>query len=356
MPGRTSEHKPDKGRRRRFFAVRVSILGPVGAAAFIAGVLTVAGFGDPWHRLFEIAASFRVLYAVGLGVAALVFLVARHLLLCVLSALFALVNGAVLLPLHIAADTASPGAASYRAVAFNCNKANRLYGPARDWIRRTRPDFFAIFECTDAWARELAALDDEYPHQITETREDSFGISLRSRHLLHGARAVRLGPTGLASLAAEVELGGARLTILATHPLPPTSDRYWDSRNRQLWDVAAWLAARDGPAILLGDLNCVSWSPPVRRVCRQGRMNDARRGFGVCATWPAPFAPLGCPIDHCLVSPEIHVRGFRTGPNLGSDHLPIVVDFTLAGGAKAPPGARATAPASQVTPPGGRTR
>jgi endonuclease/exonuclease/phosphatase (EEP) superfamily protein YafD len=120
--------------------------------------------------------------------------------------------------------------------------------------------------------------------------------------------------------------------------------------------VAAWLAARDGPAILLGDLNCVSWSPPLRRVCREGRMKDARKGFGVCATWPAPYAPLGCPIDHCLVSPEIHVRGFRTGANLGSDHLPIVVDFTLSGAAKAPPGARATAPASQVTPPGGRTR
>jgi len=345
VPGQTSEHKPDKGRRRRFFAVRVSILGPVGAAAFIAGVLTVAGFGAGWHRLFEIAASFRVLYAVGLGVAALVFLVARHLLLCALSVLFALVNAAVLLPLYIAPDAASPGAASYRAAAFNCYRANRLYGPVRDWIRRTHPDFFAGFECTDAWRRELAALDDEYPHQITVTREDSFGISLRSRHPLYDARVVRLGPTGLASLAAEVELGGARLTILATHPLPPTSDRYRNGRNRQLRKVAAWLAERDGPAILLGDLNCVSWSPPLRRVCRQGRMNDARKGFGVCATWPARIALLGCPIDHCLVSPEIHVRGFRTGPDLGSDHLPIVVDFTLSGAAKAPPGARATAPA-----------
>ncbi len=348
MPAQTSQHK--------FLSLRLSILGPLSAAGFIAGVLTVAGFGAAWHRLFEIAASFRILYVVALGAAALVFLVMRHLRLCALSVVFAMVNAAVLLPLYIAPDATSPAAASYRAVAFNCNRANRLYGPALDWIRRTQPDFFAILECTDAWARELAALDDEYPHEITVTQEDSFGISLRSRHPLHDARVVRLGSTGLASLAAEVELGGTRLTILATHPLPPTSGRYWDDRNRQLRDMAAWLAARDGPAILLGDLNCVPWSPPLRRVCREGRMKDARKGFGVCATWPARLALLGCPIDHCLVSPDIHVRNFRTGADLGSDHLPIVVDFTLAGGPQASPGARTTAPASQVTPPGGRTR
>jgi endonuclease/exonuclease/phosphatase family metal-dependent hydrolase len=35
------------------------------------------------------------------------------------------------------------------------------------------------------------------------------------------------------------------------------------------------------------------------------------------------------PIDHCLVSPDIDVLRMRTGRNIGSDHLPIIVDMTI---------------------------
>jgi endonuclease/exonuclease/phosphatase family metal-dependent hydrolase len=53
------------------------------------------------------------------------------------------------------------------------------------------------------------------------------------------------------------------------------------------------------------------------------------------ASWPSASRVgwlsllLGIPIDHCLVSSDIGVAGFAHGPDLGSDHLPIVVDLTL---------------------------
>jgi endonuclease/exonuclease/phosphatase family metal-dependent hydrolase len=40
---------------------------------------------------------------------------------------------------------------------------------------------------------------------------------------------------------------------------------------------------------------------------------------------------LMIPIDHCLVSSDIRVITLRTGRNIGSDHLPIIVDMVIPG-------------------------
>ena len=46
-------------------------------------------------------------------------------------------------------------------------------------------------------------------------------------------------------------------------------------------------------------------------------------------TWPTYNPLLWIPIDHCLVSPEIIVTDRQIGPDVGSDHYPIVVDLQL---------------------------
>ena len=34
------------------------------------------------------------------------------------------------------------------------------------------------------------------------------------------------------------------------------------------------------------------------------------------------------PIDHCLYGSGLHVNAKKIGPNVGSDHYPVVVDFS----------------------------
>jgi endonuclease/exonuclease/phosphatase family metal-dependent hydrolase len=50
----------------------------------------------------------------------------------------------------------------------------------------------------------------------------------------------------------------------------------------------------------------------------------------VLPTYPAWFPLLWLPLDHCLVSADLLVGQFRVGPYAGSDHFPVVVDFSLA--------------------------
>lgn len=40
----------------------------------------------------------------------------------------------------------------------------------------------------------------------------------------------------------------------------------------------------------------------------------------------------GChwrPIDHCLVSSEFTVKNIKTGNDIGSDHLPLIIELSL---------------------------
>ena len=56
---------------------------------------------------------------------------------------------------------------------------------------------------------------------------------------------------------------------------------------------------------------------------------DTRAGFGYQGSFPASSAILRIPIDHVLVSCEVGVRARRIGPDVGSDHLPVIVDLAF---------------------------
>jgi endonuclease/exonuclease/phosphatase (EEP) superfamily protein YafD len=77
--------------------------------------------------------------------------------------------------------------------------------------------------------------------------------------------------------------------------------------------------------VLLGDLNTTSWSPGFQECLQISRLRDSRRGFGVHPTWPARQAVLRITIDHCLVSDGIVVEDHHVGPDVGSDHLPVLI-------------------------------
>ncbi|MCA9792481.1 MAG: endonuclease/exonuclease/phosphatase family protein, partial [Candidatus Eremiobacteraeota bacterium] len=160
-----------------------------------------------------------------------------------------------------------------------------------------------------------------FAHGQILARPDNFGIALLSRHEPVSLEVADYG-AGVPSLLAD--FGDFRL--LATHPPPPINSSYHQMGQAHLARVAEVIEG--SPLILAGDLNATSWSPPLHRLEKAGLVNS-RRGFGVLTTWPTHPLFLRIPIDQVLVSPTIGVADCRVGPDLGSDHLPLVVDFTL---------------------------
>ena len=123
------------------------------------------------------------------------------------------------------------------------------------------------------------------------------------------------------------------LSVVTVHPRPPLRRHDFRHRNEQLRDAASMVRALPMPKILVGDFNTSPWSPYYTQLIRHTGLVNARQGFGLLPTWPAflswPF--LMIPIDHCLVSSDIRVIALSTGRNIGSDHLPLIVDMVIPG-------------------------
>jgi endonuclease/exonuclease/phosphatase (EEP) superfamily protein YafD len=295
----------------------------------ILSALTLAGFASGAGWAFERASHFRAQYFLCLIVVALVLALMRRWIGAIGFAVFALINAAALLPLYTGGGpTATRTPRTLRAMAMNVRTSNRRVQKVRDTIRNCDPDFILIQEVSDRWMFGLAGLDKTYPHVIAQPRDDNFGIALYSKLPFRNARILYIGGAKVPSVLAELKTPDGLLTVLGTHlPPPPTRSRA-HRRNRQLAAMPGVLP-KAGPVVLLGDLNITPFSAYFGRLLEASRLRDSSRGHGYQPTWPVHRPMFLIPIDHFFHSPDIRIVARQIGPDVGSDHYPLIVDFNL---------------------------
>jgi endonuclease/exonuclease/phosphatase (EEP) superfamily protein YafD len=219
--------------------------------------------------------------------------------------------------------------------------------PARTvrWLEATRPDIVALVETpqTPAWTAAYAALRDVYPYQAGYVRPHTLvgdsDVRLFSRWPLdkvfrrfmydwEGAHVF-----GRWAVGASVQTPRGPMLVVASHPSTLTKAGWWARRNRMLATLAAIIRNRAEPsALLLGDLNTPPWSPYYATLLATAGLGDAERRMAppnsrILARL-GPFSP-GSPIDHVLASPDLRSGGCALGPELGSDHRPVVCRLSL---------------------------
>lgn len=297
-------------------------------AVLLTGVATVAGWlGGVWWML-DLAAHFRVQYALALALAAIVALALRRWKLAVAALCLAALNAAILLPYWPPrVEKTPPPANAIRIVSFNVHTANPHFNQVLAHLESRDPDAIFLMEVNAAWIAKLQPLIRRYPHSLLLPREDNFGIAFLSRLPIDSLVEVEIGQVGVPS--ALMKMPG--LAIIGTHPLPPASGSYAQLRDGQLDALADTARGIGGPLIVVGDLNATPWSAPFRHVIRQGRLRDSALGRGLHPTWKGAGALFVIPIDHALVSPDIRVHDRAVGPDLGSDHRPLEVTISLGG-------------------------
>lgn len=314
-----------------FFKLRTALWGLLGAAGTMVFVPTLLGFAGPLWWVFDLLSHFRVQYFFFASFVALLFFAGRKRRAAAGMGLCAAINLALLLPYYLpSGDANHAGARQIRAISVNVNTANRRYDLVKKVLIDNRPDIVLLQEVNGAWMNGLCEIEQSYELRLARPREDNFGIVLYSRLPCVRSEVRGLGVAGVPSLTAEFEIGGRRLTLVGTHPLPPITAELSGLRNEQLDAVASYVKTLPPPKALLGDLNLSPWSYYFFRLQRTTGMRDGALGKGVSPTWPTNSVLLRIPIDLFLVSEGINVRSSRAGPDVGSDHFPLIVDFSLA--------------------------
>lgn len=214
-----------------------------------------------------------------------------------------------------------------RVLVLNVHTSSHAFAEVRELIAATHPDIVGLVEVDQRWLDALAPAVTSYAQRIEHPRDDNFGVAFYSRLPMTGA-IEELG-SRLPSVVTTVDLQGTPVAVVLTHPLPPVRSALFDELDVQLAAVAA--RARElGPHVLvMGDFNATPWSRPLRHFVAASGLCDTRAGFGVQASFPASSFVLRIPIDHVFASCSIGVRERRIERDVGSDHLPVVVDVVV---------------------------
>jgi endonuclease/exonuclease/phosphatase (EEP) superfamily protein YafD len=223
---------------------------------------------------------------------------------------------------------------TFRVIEANVRFRGTPPAEAIEWLRDADADFVGLVEFNSAWADAMEALEDLYPYSSgTIDDRTSGGTALFSKYPLVEARTT-LAPTGIRTIVEAIaRRPEGYVRILVVHPLSPTTPERAVARDEELAWIAERCATSDLPVIVVGDFNETPFGDAYRAFVDRSGLRSAHEGFGHVATWPARVNGRPVPnvlriaIDHCFVSKHFTTRDMSVGPDIMSDHRPIVSDL-----------------------------
>src|SRR5262249_47191936 len=104
------------------------------------------------------------------------------------------------------------------------------------------------------------------------------------------------------------------------------------------------IAGDRGSRLVIGDFNRTEASPRFGEFVRSTGLRDSRYGFGRQASWPCK-SPISIAIGRALPPGDVAVVDRRLGPDIGSDHSPLILESAPAASSR-----NAAAQSSQSRP------
>lgn len=301
-------------------------------------LLTLAGGGlvivslTPYAPVSNLATDlpshFVVYYAIASFVLLLIagFLKASRISFGLMAA--ALVMNACTLAPYISLRTETESRTkTIKVLQVNTLFLNENTAPLAALIHLENPDIIAASEVNDAFADLFSGLNQKYPFsQIAPHSRDARGLAFLSRIEAVDIERSFIGEDDIPAQTATLRMAGQDIGFASIHPRTPMNGpQRRDMVFSGLIEKYSTLRAENGRLIIVGDFNATPWCPAQKTLSRNLKLSNAREGFGLYGSWPVWLpAPLRLPIDHILTGGDIRVVDYRTGPNVGSDHLPTI--------------------------------
>jgi len=210
---------------------------------------------------------------------------------------------------------------SLKVITFNWLDADRDYSDVYQWVHRQNPDILVLNEFNP---KARGVTERLYPQFAYRSQTDG-DILVLSKYPM--SNEYGFGLPGHYLVRVDLNIGGKRLRVYGAHAPTLRTNPELAERNDYLVKTAFTLEldATD-LSLMMGDFNATRWDPHFARILSRGKMHEEPRFIPLASRMGvrSNLAFIGAPIDHIMGTAAIQLKDCKTGPSLGSDHLPII--------------------------------
>ncbi len=319
---------------------------------------TLLGYFGNLYVGFELLSHFKPYYLIlAFAIAPLVFFQnkRRYKILIIATLLF---NIYEVLPWYLPsrAHASTESIATVKMLSVNVKFNNADQSRVEEFIKKESPAVVMLQELNPTWEETLENLKTVYPYGYIEDPKNNFGVGILSVLPMENIKVINVEGRQTPSLEADIEVAdGYWVKVIAIHPVPPITQTHMKNRNKMFAKIARMARESNLPVVIAGDFNTTMWSPAYKKLVKESGLSDGARGRGLYGSWPygdtnyknftvtdelgftdwipkniVNHSPVKLPLDHVLVSDNLLVNSFSTGEDVGSDHLPVVFEVSLA--------------------------
>lgn len=194
-------------------------------------------------------------------------------------------------------------------------------------IREYNPDIIALVELSEDWNEHLN-LQESFPIHKLALGFGPYNMGIYSKIPLEDSKFKDLGIGMQPNL--HVYLPNLDCSMSLIHLIPPLSaDSYWHNRTATRRLSTQYRHTSDC-SVIVGDFNSTPYGIDYAVFDYGAKFLNAFSGFGIPRSWNARVPFLKLPIDHVLYKGSLMVNDAKVLDGFGSDHFPLLVDFSIA--------------------------
>lgn len=226
--------------------------------------------------------------------------------------------------------TSTSGNQHFKLIQTNLRYDNPNTQKLIDLLNSEKPDFVTYQEASSHWQRalsEFAQTNNYYTYKCERAQISMIGATgFLSRYPFISTMPKEVCPHDAGIATAMVNIGAKTPLKLSSIHL------FWPWPYRQNSQINTLPLTKEPLQLIGGDFNATSWSYAVKHIEEKTATHHVN---GIASSWLSYSFPdwtrpiLGLPIDQILLSDDFKLHKVEQLPSIGSDHLPMKVEFSL---------------------------